>query len=159
MCPCNQVLKVTNTSPHKVVFKVKTTQPSWYYVRPNQQVVDVGKTEEVVIVLVDAECARFLECAARGVPEKLDKHRFLVQTKTLEDAEYDAIVALQPGQRTEGVSAFRTHATDLLLRRCLRANARSCLAATLCFAHPLRSPPTHSTQKSGPTGPRTTGKT
>ena len=84
---------------------MKTTQPSWYYVRPNQQVVDVGKTEEVVIVLVDAECTRFLESAARGVPEKLDKHRFLVQTKTLEDAEYEAIVALQPGQRTEGVRA------------------------------------------------------
>ena len=50
------VLKVTNTSQNKVVFKVKTTQPSWYYVRPNQQVVDVGKTEEVAIVLVDAEC-------------------------------------------------------------------------------------------------------
>lgn len=52
-----QVLKVTNTSNGKVVFKVKTTQPSWYYVRPNQQVIDVGATEDVVIVLIDSECS------------------------------------------------------------------------------------------------------
>ena len=34
---------------------MKTTQPSWYYVRPNQQVLDVGQTEEIAIVLVEAE--------------------------------------------------------------------------------------------------------
>jgi len=48
-------LKVTNTSTSKIVFKVKTTQPSWYYVRPNQQVVDVGATEEVSVVIVEDE--------------------------------------------------------------------------------------------------------
>jgi MSP (Major sperm protein) domain len=52
-----KILKVTNTSGTKVAFKVKTTQPTWYYVRPNQQVVNVGCTEEVAIVLVDAECS------------------------------------------------------------------------------------------------------
>lgn len=49
------VLEVTNTSQSRIVFKVKTTQPSWYYVRPNQQVLDIGQTEEVAIVLVEAE--------------------------------------------------------------------------------------------------------
>lgn len=49
------VLKVTNTSDSKIVFKVKTTQPAWYYVRPNQQVVDVGATEEVSVVIVEDE--------------------------------------------------------------------------------------------------------
>lgn len=48
---------MTNASPNRVVFKVKTTQPSWYYVRPNQQVIEVGQTEEVVVVLVDTECS------------------------------------------------------------------------------------------------------
>ena len=51
-----KVLKVTNTSKSKVIFKVKTTQPSWYYVRPNQQVLDVGKSEDVIILLVEHEC-------------------------------------------------------------------------------------------------------
>jgi hypothetical protein len=39
-----------------VAFKVKTTQPSWFYVRPNQHVLDVGQTEDVSIVLVEGEC-------------------------------------------------------------------------------------------------------
>jgi len=51
-----QVLKVTNTSNSKVLFKVKTTQPTWYYVRPNQQMLEIGQSEDVVILLVDQEC-------------------------------------------------------------------------------------------------------
>lgn len=47
---------MTNISQQKVVFKVKTTQPSWYYVRPNQQILDIGQTEDIAIVLVEAEC-------------------------------------------------------------------------------------------------------
>ena len=47
---------VTNTSNRKIVFKVKTTQPTWYYVRPNQQMLDVGKSEEISVALVDTEC-------------------------------------------------------------------------------------------------------
>ncbi len=50
-----QVLRIKNTSPHKAVFKVQTTQPAWYYVRPNQQLIDVGQTEEVSLVLIDSE--------------------------------------------------------------------------------------------------------
>jgi hypothetical protein len=48
-------LRIINTSKFKIAFKVKTTQPSWYYVRPNQQVLDPGQIENVVIVLVEAE--------------------------------------------------------------------------------------------------------
>lgn len=46
---------------------------------------------------------RFLENAAAGRPEKLEKHRFLVQTKTLEDTEYDSIVSSSGQQRTDAV--------------------------------------------------------
>jgi hypothetical protein len=55
MLCCHKILKVTNLSQSKVVFKIKTTQPSWYYVRPNQQILDIGQTEEVTIALVEAE--------------------------------------------------------------------------------------------------------
>ncbi len=51
----SQVLKIKNTSKNKVIFKVKTTQPNWYYVRPNQQVLDVNGSEDVGIVIVDTE--------------------------------------------------------------------------------------------------------
>lgn len=37
-----EILRVTNSSDNKVAFKVKTTQPSWYYVRPNQQILNPG---------------------------------------------------------------------------------------------------------------------
>lgn len=51
-----QVLSITNTSGGRVAFKVKTTQPTWFYVRPNQHVLDIGQTEDVSIVLVEGEC-------------------------------------------------------------------------------------------------------
>ena len=48
-----EVLKVTNVSNSKIIFKVKTTQPSWYYVRPNQSLLQEGESENVVIVLIE----------------------------------------------------------------------------------------------------------
>lgn len=51
-----KVLTITNTSTERIVFKVKTTQPTWYFVRPNQQLLDVGESEEVNVLLVDTEC-------------------------------------------------------------------------------------------------------
>jgi hypothetical protein len=46
---------VKNISSSKIIFKVKTTQPSWYYVRPNQQLLDAGESEKVMISLVESE--------------------------------------------------------------------------------------------------------
>jgi len=91
--PPKQIVKVTNISKQKVAFKVKTTQPSWYYVRPNQQIVDVGQTEEVAIVLA--------EQAASKDPslEKLDKHRFLVQSKAISDEHFENIKNMKPTER------------------------------------------------------------
>jgi hypothetical protein len=34
---------------------VKTTQPSWYYVRPNQDILDVNQSEDVVVLMVETE--------------------------------------------------------------------------------------------------------
>jgi hypothetical protein len=52
---CLQTLTITNISDKKVIFKVKTSQPTWYLVRPNQHVIDVGKTESVTIALSETE--------------------------------------------------------------------------------------------------------
>jgi hypothetical protein len=40
--------------------------------------------------------------------ERLDKHRFLVQTKVIEDEDYHKIVAIPAAQRTEEVGKFTT---------------------------------------------------
>lgn len=82
-----------------MIFKVKTTQPSWYYVRPNQSVLEVGAKEEVVIALVDTECNRFLADYAADKAEKVDKHRFLVQAKCISDEQYTRLNALKPSER------------------------------------------------------------
>ena len=95
------ILKITNTSAQCIVFKVKTTQPSWYYVRPNQQMVRVGATEEVSIVLVDNECNRLIEAHARGNEESLDKIRFLVQTALVTDGDAARISSMSSSARSE----------------------------------------------------------
>lgn len=98
------ILKVANTSNCKVVFKVKTTQPTWYFVRPNQQVLNVGQVEEVAIIMVDTECNHYLDQVATRTEEKLDKHRFLVQSRVIEDADYNRILDLPSTQRGDELS-------------------------------------------------------
>lgn len=96
------VLKVTNNSNAKVAFKIKTTQPTWYYVRPNQQIVDVDKTEEVTVVLVDTECNKFLDQLGDDqIDKQLDKHRFLVQSKIIDDETFNKISSLPHNQRAD----------------------------------------------------------
>ena len=57
---------------------MKTTQPSWYFVRPNQQVLEKGKEETVVVVLVEEERRELLKDRQKL---KNEKHRFLVESK------------------------------------------------------------------------------
>ena len=47
--------------------------------------------------------SRFLNQAAINEEEKVDKHRFLVQSKNLEDAEYERLLTLPQFQRIEEV--------------------------------------------------------
>lgn len=63
--------------------------------RPNQSILSPGQTEEVVILIVTEECKKFLEADT----QKLDKHRFLVQSKVISDADYELINSLQLMQR------------------------------------------------------------
>lgn len=50
--------------------------------------------------------SRFLEQEGQtdAAAEKLDKHRFLIQSKTISDAEYDSVAAASSAQRAELVS-------------------------------------------------------
>ena len=47
---------------------------------------------------------RYLERAAENKADKLDKHRFLVQTKAIEDEDYEKIVSATAEQRIDAVS-------------------------------------------------------
>ncbi|CAM9678494.1 unnamed protein product, partial [Choristocarpus tenellus] len=50
------LLTLTNDSFTEIAFKVKTTEPKRYLVRPNQGLIDVGTSEKVNVYLVEREC-------------------------------------------------------------------------------------------------------
>lgn len=94
-------LRISNISDECVAFKVKTTQPTWYYVRPNQHVVEPNKTEDVVIVLITEHCNRFVDMSEEERAENLEKHRFLVQSTPITDHLYNKILNLPPNGRAD----------------------------------------------------------
>ena len=113
-----QTLRISNISDECVAFKVKTTQPTWYYVRPNQHVVEPNKTEDVVIVLITEHCkyvhipsflscfnsnnfSRFVDMSEEERTENLEKHRFLVQSTPITDHLYNKILNLPPNGRAD----------------------------------------------------------
>jgi hypothetical protein len=55
-----------------------------------------------------------LEQLAQHTEEKLDKHRFLVQSRVIDDQDYNRIIALPTSQRSDEVS-MHAHSSLLLL--------------------------------------------
>lgn len=100
------VLRITNISGQKIAFKVKTTQPNWYFVRPNQDVLDANQSEDVVVLMVESENTRLLDMASNGEPKSDEdkSHRFLVQSKIISDAEFQRIKSTNPSQKIDELS-------------------------------------------------------
>nr|XP_054527623.1 vesicle-associated membrane protein-associated protein A isoform X2 [Pan troglodytes] len=73
-CPFTDVvttnLKLRNPSDRKVCFKVKTTAPRRYCVRPNSGIIDPGSTVTVSVMLQPFDYD----------PNEKSKHKFMVQT-------------------------------------------------------------------------------
>ncbi|KAM9845337.1 vesicle-associated membrane protein-associated protein A-like [Aulostomus maculatus] len=63
-------LKLKNPSDRKVCFKVKTTAPRRYCVRPNSGVIDAGATVNISVMLQPFDYD----------PNEKSKHKFMVQT-------------------------------------------------------------------------------
>ncbi|KTF71928.1 hypothetical protein cypCar_00049909, partial [Cyprinus carpio] len=63
-------LKLKNPSERKVCFKVKTTAPRRYCVRPNSGIIDPGATVIISVMLQPFEYD----------PNEKSKHKFMVQT-------------------------------------------------------------------------------
>lgn len=73
-------LKLTNPTEKKICFKVKTTAPKRYCVRPNSGVVEPQAAVEVAVMLQPFEYD----------PAEKNKHKFMVQTMYAPDGPYDA---------------------------------------------------------------------
>jgi len=76
------ILHHTGKTDEHLAFKVKTTQPRRYLVRPNQGVVAPGGTEQVSIMLVEKDKQVLLQSFDRLGQSALDhsKDKFLVQS-------------------------------------------------------------------------------
>jgi len=85
---CTMTLQHTNKSNSHLAFKVKTTQPRRYLVRPNQGIVSPGKSETVTILLVEKDKQVLLQSYDRLGQTALDhsKDKFLVQSCEVSDA-------------------------------------------------------------------------
>jgi len=92
-------LRITNTADSFIAYKIKTTQPTWYVVKPSQHVIDIGQYKDIEISIVENESNRFLDQAINNSFEKLDKHRFLVQSRIISKDEYDKISNSSEQQR------------------------------------------------------------
>ena len=74
------ILRMHNKDENKEVsFKMKTTQPEIYLVKPNFGVIAAGGSVEVAVVLLDVHCNSFIEMNENGNAEDISTHRFKVQ--------------------------------------------------------------------------------
>jgi hypothetical protein len=92
---CQSKLKVKNVSNKRVMYKVKTTQPMWYFVRPNFDVLDAGEEVEVNVVLIDEEKSRYIALYRQGKEESVSKHRFMVQYGAMAKASGDEVMKMK----------------------------------------------------------------
>eukprot|EP00526_Cylindrotheca_closterium_P029854 CAMPEP_0113649860 /NCGR_PEP_ID=MMETSP0017_2-20120614/26513_1 /TAXON_ID=2856 /ORGANISM="Cylindrotheca closterium" /LENGTH=288 /DNA_ID=CAMNT_0000562299 /DNA_START=23 /DNA_END=889 /DNA_ORIENTATION=- /assembly_acc=CAM_ASM_000147 len=81
---CVMTLKHPGTSKDHIAFKVKTTQPRRYLVRPNQGLVAPGNSASISILLVEKDKQALLQSFERLGQPGLDhsKDKFLVQSCT-----------------------------------------------------------------------------
>ena len=85
---CTMTLSHTSGTASHLAFKVKTTQPRRYLVRPNQGIIAPGQSETVTILLVEKDKHTLLESYDRLGQNGLDnsKDKFLVQSCAVDTA-------------------------------------------------------------------------
>ena len=80
-------LKIRNTSTGRIAFKVKTTKPKRYLVRPNQGLIDVDRDSTVTVILQQKDCEELIE----GKEDTGSSDKFLVQSVKIEDDFFDSV--------------------------------------------------------------------
>ncbi|KAG7352330.1 MSP major sperm protein domain containing protein [Nitzschia inconspicua] len=103
---CMMTLKHPGGSDEFVAFKVKTTQPRRYLVRPNQGLIGPGTSETISILLVEKDKQVLLQSYERLGQSGLDhsKDKFLVQSCPVDKA----FAAKKAGDQTELYESLTT---------------------------------------------------
>ena len=101
-------LRAVNNGTSAVALKVKTTQPSWYYVRPNQIIVaaGAGQTVDIEVTLVENESKRAFAMAKKGRPVDLSRHRFMVMSCTLPADAAEEINNMDDDEKKQALAAL-----------------------------------------------------
>mmetsp|Transcript_6552 Transcript_6552/g.12064 ORF Transcript_6552/g.12064 Transcript_6552/m.12064 type:complete len:325 (-) Transcript_6552:168-1142(-) len=103
---CMMTLRHGGGTDEYIAFKVKTTQPRRYLVRPNQGLIAPGSAETISILLVEKDKQVLLQSYERLGQSGLDhsKDKFLVQSCTVDKS----FAAKKSGDQTELYDALTT---------------------------------------------------
>lgn len=103
---CAMTLRHGGGTDEYIAFKVKTTQPRRYLVRPNQGLIAPGTSETISILLVEKDKQVLLQSYQRLGQSGLDhsKDKFLVQSRTVDNS----FAAKKSGSQTELYDALTT---------------------------------------------------
>jgi len=103
---CSMTLRHGGGTDEFIAFKVKTTQPRRYLVRPNQGLIAPGTSETISILLVEKDKQALLQSYERLGQSGLDhsKDKFLVQSCTVDKT----FAAKKLGSQTDLYDALTT---------------------------------------------------
>ncbi len=154
-CQARAFLQIRNDSDSAVVFKIKTTTPERYLVKPNHGVISKGEKVEVSIVIAKVRKRALLaEHKIHGSLKSNDK--FLVQSRLLDETTKDKLVSVTPAEQANIIANLFTladkpsiNARKLLVSLVCTDNEYSTLACEKNYVQtpikPMTSPPIPST--------------
>lgn len=120
-----------NIADQDILFKVKTTLPSTYFVDPNQDCLKVGEEVTVNVIMMNDECLKFIKNYLRGSEETAHKHMFKVEAVPISPTVYTDLKALEPANRS---------ATYNRLLSSTEATMKSVAKFRVAFTYPARDP-------------------
>ena len=103
-------LTITNTSDTSLAFKIKTTTPKRYIVKPNQEVLAPRASVDVTITLKSQEAEQLLAMPAEE-PKPVD--RFMVSAVVVDDGFVKEMGALRGDPSTTAKNAFNNQFATL----------------------------------------------
>lgn len=102
-------LNLKNESDAEVMFKVKTTKPMRYLVRPNQGLMKRGGSETIVVILQQRENDELLRQTASERSAVTDK--FLVQTAAITNETFESVNRKSGREHTEELTQMWANAS------------------------------------------------
>ena len=110
-------LTLRNLSNEPLVYKVKTTEPHWYVVKPNQSIIKPNQLEKIQITLIDKQCARLYNMYENGKSQSLKDHRFQIQCRIASDTFYNKMKDLSPQEKPEEYTVYWKDSTNLAKKK------------------------------------------